>query len=115
MRYFIIFLIIFMVGCTTAPPKIVPVVQVPPPLYCGTPPATPPLNILPTEPKAIFDANGLAWVGFVPKHYENMGINMEALLFTLTAKNEIIKFYKKCIVAYNQMLEASKPIVKTEE
>lgn len=115
MRYFIILLLIFMVGCQSAPTRIIPVVQTSPPLYCGIPPATPPLNILPTEPKAVFDANGVAWVGFTPKHYENMGVNMEALLFTLTAKNEIIKFHKRCIVAYNQMLEASKPFIKTEE
>lgn len=115
MRYLIIFLLIFMAGCVSSPPKIVPVVQTPPPLFCGTPPATPPLKILPTMPKAVFDVDGVAWVGFVPKHYENMGVNMEALLFTLTAKNEIIKFYKGCIVAYNRALDASKPTVKSEE
>lgn len=115
MRYFIILLLIFMVGCQSAPTKIVPVIQTPPPLHCGIPPATPPLNILPTDPKAIFDADKVAWVGFTPKHYENMGVNTEALLFTLTAKNEIIKFYKKCIAAYNQALEASKPTVNLEE
>lgn len=112
MKYLILILILFLAGCQNATVKIVPVVQTSPPLYCGIPPATPPLKLLPVLPKAITDSTGVVWVGLIPKHYENLGINTEAQLFTLIVKNEIIIFYKRCIDAYNRALEASKPTIE---
>lgn len=59
------------------------------------------INMLPVEPKAIFDANKLAWVGLTPQHYGNLGINMQEIIRYIKSQKGQTKYYHDCILSFN--------------
>ena len=63
------------------------------------------IHMLPVKPRAIFDANGLAWVGFTPKDYGNNGINHQEFIRFIKAQKGQTKYYRDCIIDFNVEVE----------
>lgn len=57
--------------------------------------------MLPVKPRAIFDTNGVAWVGLTPKDYEHNGINHQEFIRYTKAQKGQTKYYRECILSFN--------------
>lgn len=66
------------------------------PLICPNPPAVEPLKMRPTPPTAVV-LEGKPVVFFSFKEYENLGKNLQDILFLVKQQNAVIKYYKDCV------------------
>jgi len=74
-------------------------------IACPDYPSPSGIRMLPVKPRAIFDATGLAWVGFTPKDYEHMGINNQEFIRFIKAQKGQTKYYRDCILDFNVEIE----------
>ena len=72
---------------------------------CPTYPSPAGIRMLPVKPRAIFDADGLAWVGITPTDYGRLGINNQEFIRYIKAQKGQTKYYRDCILDYNVEIE----------
>jgi hypothetical protein len=61
--------------------------------------------MLPVEPRAIFDADGIAWVGLTPQHYSHLGINTQDMIRYIKSQKGQTNYYRDCILDFNVEIE----------
>ncbi len=74
-------------------------------ISCPTYPSPIGIIMLPVKPRAIFDADGLAWVGLTPQDYGHVGINHQEFLRYIKAQKGQTKYYSDCILDFNVEIE----------
>ena len=72
---------------------------------CNTPPKADQILMRDVEPVVIEDKFGIVFIGIIPKHYENLSLNMQNILVHIKQQNSIIDYYEGC---YNK--KKSEPI-----
>jgi len=74
-------------------------------VQCPDYPSPDGIRMLPAKPRAIFDTDGLAWVGFTPRDYEHLGINNQEFIRYIKSQKGQTKYYRDCILDYNVEIE----------
>lgn len=98
--------IVFLSGCSLFQPEVVVQTKLSySPVTCPDFPAPVGVHMLTVKPRAIQDANGIAWVGFTPKDYENVGINFQEVIRYIKAQKGQTKYYRDCILDFNHEIE----------
>jgi len=64
------------------------------------------LHTRPVVPMAVRDEYGSYWVGISGKDYEHLAYNNAEFLRVIKDHKGIIKYYQKCIVDFNEALQA---------
>lgn len=77
-------------------------------IHCQTPSKVVGVNPLPTDPIAIQDTQRFWWIGFTPKHYENLAINTAEIIRYIKSKKSEVRYYKSCITDFNKEIEVLK-------
>ena len=102
-------------GCSLFQPEVVVQTKLSYTLVtCPDYPAPAPVDMLPVKPRAIFDADGIAWVGFTPKDYGHIGINFQEVIRYIKAQKGQTKYYRECILDYNAEIERLQGIESNE-
>lgn len=70
-------------------------------IHCGAEPKTDKIHLRKVEPWAVQDRVEIWWVGFTPKHYENMGLNFNDMLIHLKQRKAQIEWFRECIENFN--------------
>jgi hypothetical protein len=83
-------------------------------ISCPDYPAPAGIRMLQVKPRAIFDANGLAWVGLTPKDYEHLGINNQEFIRYLKAQKGQTKYYRDCILDFNVEIQRLQALERKE-
>ena len=73
------------------------------------------IRMMTVEPRAVFDADGIAWVGFTPKHYSHMGINTQEFIRYVKAQKGQTKYYRDCIIDFNTEIERLQTLEATQD
>lgn len=89
-------------GCSLFSPDIVVQTEL---VYttvtCPDYPAPAGIKMLTVKPRAIFDVDGLAWVGITPQHYGHIGVNNQEFIRYTKAQKGQTKYYRDCILSFN--------------
>lgn len=98
--------IIWLSGCSLFQPEVVVQTKLSyTTVTCPDYPEPVPVKMRPVKPRAIQDAQGLAWVGLTPKDYENLGINFQEVIRYVKAQKGQTKYYRDCILDFNHEIE----------
>lgn len=106
----LVVLIIFVLvsGCT----MFTEYVDKPYPVYhqinCPVPPKQRGVLTSMVHPRVIRDAQGVSWVGFTPKHYENLSTITKDTIRYIKGKNGEVTYYRKCIDQFNESIVEKK-------
>ena len=84
-------------------------------VICPIAPSPDGIKMLPAKPRAIFDGNGLVWVGFTPRDYEHLGINNQEFIRFIKAQKGQTKYYQDCILDYNVEIERLQDLESNNE
>lgn len=87
--------------------KYIPQVVDPPPIRCGAEPKPGELSLLEVKPSACDGPEGAKFVCIPPKHYENLSVNMQALLARIEQGNIVVDFYRECLREHNDYLKST--------
>ncbi len=71
-------------------------------IQCGAEPKADKIHLRKVEPWAIQDRVEIWWVGFTPKHYENMGLNFNDMLIHLKQRKAQIEWFRECLGNFNR-------------
>ena len=82
-------------GCATKETQIN--VQASTTLVCPEPPPVDIITTRPTPPEVIIDGDGLPWVGFAPRAYEDLATNIQAMLRAIKQHQSRSTYYQRCI------------------
>jgi len=82
---------------------------------CPDYPSPPGIKMLPVKPRAVFDENGIAWVGLSPKDYEHNGINHQEFIRYSKAQKGQTKYYRDCILDFNAEIERLQSLETSHE
>ena len=72
---------------------------------CPDYPAPVGVKMLPVKPRAIVDDKGLAWIGLTPQDYERNAVNYQQIIRYIKAQKGQTKYYRECILDFNQEIE----------
>jgi len=108
--------ILILSGCAMFRPKVVIQTQL---AYnkvnCPNYPSPSGISMLSISPRAIFDINGIAWVGLTPKDYERSAINYQEFIRFIKAQKGQTKYYRDCILDYNVEIERLQGLEKSND
>jgi len=79
-------------------------------IICPDIPSPDGIHMLKVEPRAIFDIDGMAWVGLTPRDYEHLGINTQEFIRFIKAQKGQTKYYRDCILNFNEEIEKLRDI-----
>lgn len=108
---------VLLTACATKPIETVYVptpAKPPEPIDCGTTPSYEPATTYEVDPTSIKDQTGTTWVALTPEHYRNLSLNYQSALAAMKGKNSVIAFYRDCLKAYNQRLEARRAAAESD-
>lgn len=71
--------------------------------------------MLKVTPKGVFDEHGVVWVGLEPKHYENLALNFQDMIRYIKAQKGQTKYYRECILDFNQEIERLQDLESNDE
>lgn len=74
-------------------------------ITCPNYPSPAPVKMLPVKPRAVFDVDGLAWVGFTPQDYGHIGVNFQEVIRYIKDQKGQTKYYRDCILDFNIEIE----------
>jgi ABC-type Fe3+-hydroxamate transport system substrate-binding protein len=93
-------------GCSLFQPEIVVQTQLSyTKVTCPDYPKPAGTHMLPVEPRAITDADGMAWVGLTPQHYANLGLNTQDTIRYIKSQKGQTRYYRDCIIDFNAEIE----------
>jgi hypothetical protein len=97
--------ILLLSGCWFSPKIVVQTKMAYTKVTCPDYPAPTSVRMLEVKPRAIVDIDGLAWVGFTPNDYGNIGINFQEVIRYIKAQKGQTKYYRDCILDFNVEIE----------
>jgi len=78
-------------------------------IKCPNPPSVRVISTAPVHPQAIEDIAGVYWVGFTPKDYENLSLNIQEGIRFIKGQKGQIEYYKSCVIDYNKSITPISP------
>lgn len=94
---------LFLVACeTTKQPRPVQV-NTDPMIICQKTPDAERIITREVEFHVIKSEKGITYIGLLPKHYENLSLNMRSIIKHIEQKNGIIEYYEDCLVEDNKV------------
>jgi hypothetical protein len=74
-------------------------------VVCPDYPSPSSVVMLPVKPRAIFDQDGIAWVGLTPSDYEHIGVNLQEIIRYVKDQKGQTNYYRNCILDFNIEIE----------
>lgn len=116
LKHLLLISTILLSGCSLFQPEIVVQTRMAyTKISCPDYPSPIGIRMLPVKPKAIFDTNGIAWVGISPKDYEHIGINNQEVIRYIKGQKGQTKYYRDCILDFNVEIDRLQNLEKTND
>jgi len=107
--------VVLLSGCWFSPKIVVQTKLSYTKVTCPDYPSPAPVRMLEVKPRAIVDADSLAWVGFTPTDYGNIGINFQEVIRYIKAQKGQTKYYRDCILDFNVEIERLQDLERQQD